>query len=58
MTVPSPCTNVCAIDPKTGFCAGCLRTIDEIAGWGGGDDRWKQAVLDALPERRKRQKAS
>jgi predicted Fe-S protein YdhL (DUF1289 family) len=29
--VPSPCVNVCALDPQTGWCRGCLRTLDEIA---------------------------
>ena len=33
MTVASPCTNVCAIDAASGWCAGCLRTLDEIARW-------------------------
>jgi len=50
--VPSPCTSVCTIDPATGWCAGCLRTIDEIAAWGGLDDRAKSAVWKVLPERR------
>jgi uncharacterized protein len=30
----SPCTSVCRIDPGTGWCIGCLRTIDEIIAWG------------------------
>ncbi|HYP33901.1 MAG TPA: DUF1289 domain-containing protein [Burkholderiaceae bacterium] len=50
--VPSPCTSVCTIDPATGWCAGCLRTIDEIAAWGSLDDRAKSAVWKVLPERR------
>ena len=50
--IPSPCTSVCTIDPATGWCAGCLRTIDEIAAWGGLDDRAKSAVWKVLPERR------
>jgi uncharacterized protein len=29
----SPCINVCVLDGQ-GVCQGCLRTIDEIAGWG------------------------
>ena len=29
----SPCVDVCAIDETTGFCAGCLRTSEEIAMW-------------------------
>jgi len=31
--VESPCTSVCTIDSATGLCAGCYRTLDEIAGW-------------------------
>ena len=31
--VASPCTSVCTIDTETGLCAGCYRTLDEIAGW-------------------------
>ena len=50
--IPSPCTNVCTIDPATGWCAGCLRTIDEIAAWGSLDDRARSAVWKVLPERR------
>jgi len=33
-SVPSPCVSICNMDPATGLCSGCLRTIDEIAGWG------------------------
>ena len=50
--ITSPCTNVCAIDPATGWCAGCLRTIDEIAAWGGLDNAARRAVLKLLPVRR------
>jgi uncharacterized protein len=50
--IPSPCTSVCKLDPATGWCAGCLRTIDEIAAWGGLDDGAKRAVWKTLPERR------
>ncbi|HEX4233084.1 MAG TPA: DUF1289 domain-containing protein [Caldimonas sp.] len=50
--IPSPCSSVCTIDPATGWCAGCLRTINEIAAWGSLDDRAKRAVWKMLPERR------
>ena len=43
---------MCTIDPATGWCTGCLRTIDEIAAWGSLDDRAKRAVWKLLPERR------
>jgi hypothetical protein len=50
--VPSPCTDVCRIDPSTGWCEGCLRTIDEIVAWGALDDRAKRAIWKRLPVRR------
>jgi predicted Fe-S protein YdhL (DUF1289 family) len=50
--VPSPCTSICTIDQVTGFCAGCFRTLDEVAGWSVFDDREKRAVWSALPGRR------
>ena len=50
--VPSPCINVCRMDDRTGWCEGCLRTIDEIAGWGTLDDDAKQAVRLQLSRRR------
>lgn len=54
MTAPvaSPCINVCQMDETTGWCAGCLRTLDEIACWSLLDDLEKQAVCNELEERR------
>ena len=46
--VLSPCINVCRMDASTGWCEGCLRTIDEIAGWSLFDDDAKRAVWDAI----------
>jgi len=48
----SPCISVCAIVPATGLCAGCFRTLDEIAAWSVLDAADKRAVLAALPGRR------
>ena len=50
--IPSPCTSVCTIDAATGWCAGCLRTIDEIAAWGSLDESAKREVWKRLPARR------
>jgi len=50
--VPSPCINVCRMDPATGWCEGCLRTIDEIAAWGTMSDDDKRAVWQLLEQRR------
>jgi predicted Fe-S protein YdhL (DUF1289 family) len=49
---PSPCISVCVIDPRTGWCQGCRRTMEEIAGWIGYSPEQKRAVLARLPERR------
>jgi predicted Fe-S protein YdhL (DUF1289 family) len=42
------------MDPATGLCRGCLRTLDEIAAWSVLDVAGKKAVLAALPARRAR----
>jgi hypothetical protein len=52
--VPSPCVSICQMDTGTGFCSGCLRTIDEIAGWSRYTDADKLAVLARIAERRVR----
>ena len=52
--VPSPCINVCRMNASTGWCEGCLRTIDEIAGWSIYDDHEKRAVWNELEARRAR----
>jgi predicted Fe-S protein YdhL (DUF1289 family) len=56
--VPSPCISVCRMDPRTGWCEGCLRTIDEIARWSAMDDDARRAVWAELTRRRLRSKAA
>ena len=50
--VPSPCVGVCRMNGATGWCEGCLRTIDEIAAWSQLTDRDKLALWKVLPRRR------
>jgi len=50
--VPSPCIDVCRMHAATGWCEGCLRTLDEIAAWSGLSNDEKRAVLAQLPARR------
>jgi predicted Fe-S protein YdhL (DUF1289 family) len=38
--------------PDAGVCAGCFRTLDEIAAWSLLDDAEKRAVIATLPARR------
>lgn len=49
--VPSPCVSVCRIDERSGFCEGCLRTIDEIIAWGPLPDAAKREVWTRLAQR-------
>lgn len=56
--VPSPCINVCRMDDATGWCEGCLRTIDEIVAWGSMVDGGKRAVWQLIGQRRVRLEAT
>jgi predicted Fe-S protein YdhL (DUF1289 family) len=49
--IPSPCINVCRMDESTGWCAGCLRTIDEIAAWAALDDESRREIWVDLGRR-------
>ncbi|WP_022705760.1 DUF1289 domain-containing protein [Paracoccus zeaxanthinifaciens] len=51
----SPCIGTCRIEPDSQLCAGCLRTLSEIASWAGMSDAERRAVMDDLPARRKDQ---
>ncbi len=50
--LPSPCTGVCRMDPHSGLCDGCQRTIEEIAAWGGASEDTKRAIWQAVRARR------
>jgi predicted Fe-S protein YdhL (DUF1289 family) len=43
---------VCIIDPGTGLCAGCFRTLEEISGWIDFSATEKRKVIAALDARR------
>ena len=49
--LPSPCISVCAMLPATGLCGGCLRNIEEIAGWSRMDDGGKRLVWQRIAQR-------
>jgi predicted Fe-S protein YdhL (DUF1289 family) len=52
--VASPCNRVCTIDQVTGYCAGCYRTLDEIAGWIDLSVEARRRLLIELHERQRR----
>ncbi len=47
VTTLSPCVGICHLDGN-GFCRGCLRTGDEIAGWLGMDERERRRLMDEV----------
>jgi uncharacterized protein len=54
----SPCIKVCVIDPVTGFCEGCARTLKEIAQWGSYTPQVRQRVMRELDGRKPRLSSS
>ena len=49
--IESPCIKVCVIAPAARICTGCLRTLDEIAGWGRMSPEERRVIMAALPSR-------
>ncbi len=49
--VPSPCVSVCHMEATSGLCQGCLRTLDEIAGWSAMTDANRRAVWHRIGQR-------
>ncbi len=54
----SPCIKLCVMDAASGLCAGCGRTLEEIARWGALSDSQRAAVMAVLPERLRRAKTA
>ena len=50
--VASPCNSICRMHEATGWCEGCLRTLDEITVWSRLDDDGKRAVWALIDARR------
>jgi predicted Fe-S protein YdhL (DUF1289 family) len=51
MSVSSPCTKVCTIEPRSKLCLGCGRTLDEIAQWGAMAEPERRRIMSQLPAR-------
>lgn len=52
--IESPCVKVCAIDPTTGWCLGCGRSMAEIGGWSTLAPERRRAVMAELDGRMQR----
>jgi hypothetical protein len=42
------------MDARSGLCAGCARSLDEIARWGEMSGKERRAIMAALPMRQQR----
>ena len=51
MPISSPCTKVCTIDPRSGLCHGCGRTLSEIAQWASLPESERLRIMAELPVR-------
>ena len=47
----SPCVNICLMDPETGLCSGCGRTLEEIGAWYRLGDMERRRIMAELPDR-------
>ncbi len=47
----SPCVKLCSIHPKARLCVGCLRSIEEITGWGKMSPEERRRIMGELPAR-------
>lgn len=54
--VSSPCVGVCQLDPRTGLCLGCLRSLDEISAWSRVSPDEQRRILATVAERREAQR--
>jgi uncharacterized protein len=52
--IKTPCVQVCVVDPETGLCLGCHRTLPEVAAWARFTDDERERILAELPARRSR----
>jgi predicted Fe-S protein YdhL (DUF1289 family) len=51
MPIPTPCRKICIVDPPSGLCVGCGRTLDEIARWITLTDAERAHIMAELPRR-------
>lgn len=54
----TPCIKVCAIEPLSGLCLGCGRSLREIGAWASYSHETRAAVMAALPARLARLRTS
>jgi uncharacterized protein len=51
LPISSPCIKVCCVEPVSGLCLGCYRTLPEIASWARKSDEERDHIMADLPAR-------
>ena len=51
MRASSPCTGICRLDEKTGWCLGCGRSRSELDHWRTKSEAWRQRIWKKIPQR-------
>jgi predicted Fe-S protein YdhL (DUF1289 family) len=51
VSIETPCTKVCTIDPDSGLCIGCGRTLGEIGDWMSLSEAERRRIMAELPRR-------
>ncbi len=49
--IDSPCVKICTVHPEARICVGCLRSIEEIAGWSRLTPEQRKEIMAELPGR-------
>ncbi len=50
-SIESPCVDICQLDPSSGICLGCFRTMEEISVWIEMTDDDKREILRLAKDR-------
>ncbi len=49
--IVTPCIKLCVVEPLSGLCIGCGRTLREIGGWASFSAEARDRIMAVLPER-------
>ncbi|MDI4662829.1 DUF1289 domain-containing protein [Xanthobacter autotrophicus] len=55
--IATPCIKVCAVEPLSGLCLSCGRSLREIGAWTSFSHDMRAAIMATLPQRLARLKA-
>jgi predicted Fe-S protein YdhL (DUF1289 family) len=47
----TPCEKICIVDPPSGLCRGCGRSLAEIGRWTAYSDHERAHIMAELPKR-------